>query len=247
MLNTKNKILSVVCARAGSKGLKNKCIAKIKDKMVIEYSIEYSLSLGDNVKTVVSTDIKEVLEYCERNHIAYIRRDPRLCTDDSKIDDVLADAIEKKGLNYKYCSLIYGNVPLRFPELFDEALRFLEGNEDFDAVVSMQNVEKYHPYWMFDYDGDLLPKVEESHHRRQMLPQKMIHDGHTLIFKSKEFYEKYKGIIHYNKNCRYSIFGSKIKPLINDEVIIDVDTTKDLKFAEAILLYKGVSSIGDYY
>ena len=50
-------VLSVICARAGSKGLRNKCVEKIKDKMVIEYVIDYSLSLGNNVKTVISTDI----------------------------------------------------------------------------------------------------------------------------------------------------------------------------------------------
>ncbi|UCG70792.1 MAG: hypothetical protein JSV09_07290 [Thermoplasmata archaeon] len=229
------KVLSVVCARAGSKGLRNKCIAKIRDKMVVEYSIEYSLSLGDNVKTVVSTDIEEIIDHCEKRNIAYIRRGPRLCTDDSKIDDALADAIEKDDLNCKYCSLLYGNVPLRFPKLFHEALGFLEDNADFDAVISMQNVEKYHPLWMFDYSEKMLPKVKDSHHRRQMLPQKMIHDGHTLIFKSENFYKRYKGIMKYDKDYRYSIFGNKIRPMVNDKLIIDVDTEKDLELAEVIL------------
>ncbi len=60
------KVLSVVCARAGSKGLKNKCIEKIGQKMVIEYTIEYSLSLGEDVRTIVSTDINEVIDYCKK-------------------------------------------------------------------------------------------------------------------------------------------------------------------------------------
>jgi CMP-N-acetylneuraminic acid synthetase len=33
----------------------------------------------------------------------------------------------------------------------------------------------------------------------------------------------------------YSIFGSTIKPLLNSEAIIDIDTAKDLKLAEAMM------------
>jgi len=228
-------VLSVVCARAGSKGLKNKCVVKINHKMVIEYSIEYSLSLGKDVKTVVSTDIEEVINYCENRNIRFIRRDRELCTDGSRIEGTLADAIDRDKDNCKYVSLVYGNIPLRYPKLFHQAIEILKENEDFDAVVSMQNVEKYHPDWMFDYNEGLLPKEKETHYRRQMLPQKMIPDGHTLIFKSEGFYRRFKGMVAYEKDYRFSIFGEKIRPLINSELIIDIDTEKDIILAEKVI------------
>jgi CMP-N,N'-diacetyllegionaminic acid synthase len=229
------KILSVVCARAGSKGLNNKCVTKINDKMVVEYAIEYSLSLGEHVETVVSTDIEILIEYCKKKHITYIERVPKFCADESKIDDALADAIESNGQDSEYCSLVYGNIPTRYPDLFCEALNNLQKNNDYDAVISMQNVEKFHPEWMFDYNEKLLPLVAESHYRRQSLPQKMIHDGHTLIFKKDEFFRRYRGELPYDQKKRYSIFGTRFKPLINDEVIVDIDTRKDLILAEALL------------
>jgi CMP-N,N'-diacetyllegionaminic acid synthase len=230
------KVLSVICARAGSKGLRNKCIEKVNGQMVVEYAIEYSLSLGGNVKTVVSTDIAAVIEYCKKKHIDCIERDLKFCTDESKIDDALANAIEKKGQNCEYCSLVYGNIPTRYPDLFYEALNFLETKKDYDAVFSMQNVEKFHPEWMFDYNEEDLPRETESHYRRQLLPQKMIHDGHTFIFKKDEFYNRYSGKLAYKKEYRYSIFGTKVKPLINNEIIVDIDTRKDLLLAEAVIL-----------
>ncbi len=229
------KTLSVICARAGSKGLNNKCIKRIKGKMVIEYSIEYSLSLGKDVKTVVSTDIEEVIRYCETNNISFIIRNPDFCTDNSRIEDALADAIKKDSDDCKYCSLVYGNIPLRYPGLFFEAADFLDKNRDFEAVISMQNVEKYHPYWMFDCNERILPKEKEAHYRRQMLPQKMIHDGHTLLFRSSEFYKRYEGSMDYEKGYRFAIFGSKIKPLINSELIVDIDTKRDLILAESVI------------
>ena len=230
------KVLSVVCARAGSKGLANKCVAKINNRMVVEYAIEYSLSLGSNIETVISTDIEEVIEYCKKRNIVCIERDVKFCTDESKIDDALADAIEKKGHDCEYCSLVYGNIPTRYPNLLHEALNFLQEYEDYDAVVSMQNVEKFHPEWMFDYNERVLPLVTESHYRRQSLPQKMIHDGHTLIFRKEEFSSRYNGRFTYDNEYRYSIFGSHIKPLINNEIIVDIDTRKDLILAEAVIL-----------
>jgi len=229
------KVLSIICARAGSKGLKNKCIAKINNKMVVEYSIEYSLSLGDDVKTVVSTDIEVLIEYCKKNNINYIRRNSDFCTEDSPIDEAIAEVIEKQGTDCPLCSLVYGNIPTRYCDIFFEALSFMEVNKDFDAAISMQNVEKYHPVWMFDFNDEVLPKDKEVHYRRQMLPQKMIHDGHTLLFKSKEFFNKYKGLVPYDTEYIYSIFGDRIKPIINSKVIIDIDTKKELELAEAVI------------
>lgn len=205
--------------------------------MLIEYSIQYSLSLGENVKTVVSTDIDIVIRYCKRNNIEYIRRDPKFCRDDVKIDYALADAIEKKGQDCYYCSLVYGNIPTRYPKIFHNAVGFLEENNNYDAVITMQNVEKFHPEWMFFYNEKILPKEKKCHYRRQSLPQKMIHDGHTLLFKKEDFYRRHKGLMSYNEINGYSIYGEKIKPLITNEPIIDIDTAKDLKLAEAILLY----------
>lgn len=229
------KVLSIICARAGSKGLDNKCIAKINNKMVVEYSIEYSLSLGDDVETVVSTDIEVLIEYCEKNNVNYIRRNPDFCTEECKIDDTIAEVIEKRGSDYPLCSLVYGNIPTRYSGIFFDALSFMEANKDFDAAISMQNVEKYHPAWMFDFNDEVLSKEKEVHYRRQMLPQKMIHDGHTLLFKSKEFTNKYMGLVPYETEYKYSIFGDRIKPIINSKVIIDIDTEKELELAEAVI------------
>jgi CMP-N,N'-diacetyllegionaminic acid synthase len=226
------KVLSVICARAGSKGLKNKCIEKIGQKMVIEYTIEYSLSLGEDVRTIVSTDINEVIDYCKKKNIEFIDRKMNLCTDESEIEDALADAINKTGSGVEYCSLAYGNVPTRYPHLFQNAFNFLEENKDYDAVISMQNVEKYNPEWMFDYVEDVLPKKKTLHYRRQMLPQKMIHDGHTTIFRVDKFMDKYNSKVDYDSEYQYSMFGDKIKPMINNEVIIDIDTLKDIKIAD---------------
>jgi len=234
----KVNVLSVVCARQGSKGLLNKCIADVGGRMLAQYAIDYSLSLGENVRTVVSTDIDELISYCEDRGVKILRRNPAYCSDESKIDDALAEAIEQYGDGCELCSLVYGNIPTRYSHLFEDAVAVLAEDPSFDAAMSMQNVEKYHPAWMFDYNVDCLPRVKQVHYRRQMLPQKMIHDGHTILFRIDEFISRYKGSRDYDRAYKYSIFGDTIKPLINDLLIIDIDTEKDLKLATAVLTAK---------
>lgn len=229
------KTLSVVCARGGSKGLVNKCTRRINGKMVAQYSIEYSLSLGPDVKTVVSTDMEELADYCRKHDVPLIERRQELCADGSRIEDVLADAIEKFGEECDLCSLVYGNIPLRHRTLFDGALRILREDDSYDAAISMQNVEKHNPEWMFDLNDAVLPTKSAAHYRRQCLPQKMIHDGHTLVFRVPDFLRRYHGEMAYDADVLYSIFGTRIKPLVNTFVIIDIDTAKDLKIAEALL------------
>ena len=229
------KVLSLICARAGSKGVKNKCIRKIGHKLVFEFSIEYSLSLGKEVKTVVSSDIKKILDYCEKENIELINRKSELCSDNSRIEGTLADAIIKKGEGIGYCSLVYGNIPTRHADLFYESLDFLEQNKDYDAVISMQEASKFHPDWMFDYNEEILPKKKETHYRRQMLNQQMYCDGHTLIFRINKFLEKYNSMTDNNREYIFSIYGEKIKPILNDKIIIDIDSEKDLKMANCVI------------
>ena len=69
--------------------------------------------------------------------------------------------------------------------------------------------------------------------RRQDLKQYMIHDGHTILFRSRHFLSFMEG--KKETAIMYEPFGRKIKPMLNNKVIIDVDTQKDLLLAEAIL------------
>lgn len=230
-------ILSLIVARKGSKGVKDKTIQKINDKYVFEYSIEYSLELSnkinDEVLTVVSSDSEIIKEYCMSNSIYFINRKPELANDVTRIESVIYDAFLTVGRKFDYISLLYGNVPTRYVDEFLKAYNFLETNSDFDAVLSMQNVEKYNPAWMFEFNEDILPRKNELGFRRQDLKQLMIHDGHTILLRTEYF-------INFMKNKKkskimYEYFGKKIKPMINKELIIDIDTEKDLKLLEKII------------
>jgi len=230
-------LLSVVTVREKSKGLANKCLREISGRAVFEYTIAYSLDLKRRVKeevfTVVSSDSATIREYCTKNDIPFVARSVQLASDTARIEDVLYDAYHQIGRPFDYISLLYGNIPLRYAEEFLKAYGFLQENGDYDAVLSMQKVEKFNPAWMFALNEDILPVKKSEGYRRQDLKQFMIHDGHTILFRSKYFLEFMAS--GHRQDIMYEAFGKKIKPMLNDKLIIDIDTEMDLKLAAAAI------------
>lgn len=232
-------IFSLIVARKGSKGLPNKVARKINDKYVFQYSIEYSLSLAGvvdaEVITAVSSDSSEIRDYCAQESIPFVERPEQLAGDRVRIEDVIYDAYLKSPAPCEYISLLYGNIPTRYPEEFKKAFEFLRTHPGYDAALSMQNVEKYNPAWMFPLSEDALLEKDTAGFRRQDLTQFMIHDGHTILMRSGYFCEYMKAAK--NSPVMYEAFGRKIKPVLCNRLIIDVDTERDLAAAEAILKY----------
>jgi len=233
------KVFSIVAVRKGSKGLRSKCVKKIANKSVFEYVIEYSLKLDYELKgkhfTAVSSDSEIVKKYCLKNDIPFINRNRILASDTAQIEEVIYDAYLKAGGKVDLISLLYGNIPTRYPAEFIKAYKFLKVNNDFDAVLSMQKVEKYNPGWMFELNEEVLPTRKCTSYRRQDLKQYMIHDGHTILFRTEHFlrFMREKGLN--GKKGLYDSFGDKIKPMLNEKIIVDIDTQRDLQLAGAIL------------
>jgi CMP-N-acetylneuraminic acid synthetase len=98
----------------------------------------------------------------------------------------------------------------------------------------MQNVEKFNPAWMFELNEDVLPAKKNEDYRRQDLRPLMIHDGHTILFRTKYFIEFMESDSEHS--IMYQAFGKKIKPMLNDRLVVDIDTIKDLELAEAVLM-----------
>ena len=61
----------------------------------------------------------------------------------------------------------------------------------------------------------------------------MIHDGHTILFRTGHFLEFMER--HSPVTVIYETFGKRIKPMLNNELIIDIDTARDLKLAELLI------------
>ena len=95
-----NKIISIITAREGSKGIKNKNIKSLSGKPLIAWSIKFALENEHISDCIVSTDSYEIAKISEEYgaQIPFIR-DKKLATDKAKTSDVITDVIKRCALS----------------------------------------------------------------------------------------------------------------------------------------------------
>ena len=89
------KILAIIPARAGSKGIPNKNIRIIGGHPLIYYSIKNALSSQYITDVIVTTDSPEVKIIATQMGASVRWRDERLCGDAVTLDAVIDDAIDR--------------------------------------------------------------------------------------------------------------------------------------------------------
>ena len=76
--------LCVICARTGSKGLKNKNFLKIKGKTLIEHTIKMALKSKIFKNIVISIDKQNINLKSYKSKIIFIERPKKLAQNNSK-------------------------------------------------------------------------------------------------------------------------------------------------------------------
>ena len=82
------KILSIIPARGGSKGIPLKNIVKLNKKPLLYYSINGSLNSKLIDRTIVSTDNQKISNYAKKLHTEVISRPKNLSGDHASIESV---------------------------------------------------------------------------------------------------------------------------------------------------------------
>ena len=131
------KILAVIPARAGSKGIHNKNIRIIADHPLIYYSIHNAIKSKLITDVIVSTDSPEVRIIAKQMGVKVHWRDPALCGDAVTLDAVIADAIPKDQ-TWDYIVSMQPTSPTLKVESLDAAIQHTIDN-DFDTVISAIN------------------------------------------------------------------------------------------------------------
>ena len=89
----KIKILCTICARKGSKGLKNKNLLKLLDKPLIMHTIEQARMIKYFNKIIVSSDSKKIIEISKNKVDHCILRPKKLSNDQSSKVDAIQHAL----------------------------------------------------------------------------------------------------------------------------------------------------------
>lgn len=145
------KILGLIPARGGSKGLPGKNIRPLYGKPLIAWTIEQGLTSKYLDELIVSTDDEEITEV-SRGYGAEVPflRPKELATDEAKTIDVVVHALEflkqQEGLEFDYLALLEPTSPLRKNGDIDESIaKLIDNSKNADCLVSLGKISLEHP------------------------------------------------------------------------------------------------------
>ena len=224
------KILCVIPARGGSKGVKKKNIRKLNNRPLIAYTIESTLSskLFDDV--IVSTDDNEIAEI-SKSYGAQVpfMRPSELAQDDSSADQVILHSVlEMRKLGFEYDIVVLRDCTVPFIDAVDmKKMLDLFQQSDCNAVFGSIRAHPNPYFGMMECDdnGFLIPsKIPEKEvTRRQDAP--IVYDVVGIfIVDAKNFLKTKK------------IYSGNILPFeISKEHGYMIDFEFDFKVAESLL------------
>lgn len=219
------KILAIIPARGGSKGIKNKNIVDLCNRPLISYSIIAALESKYIDKVVVSTDSEEIAEVA-RNYDAEVPflRPKELASDTAKTIDAVMhciETLEEMGQTYDYLVLLQPTQPLRQAYHIDGAIELLM-DKDEASLISVRKVID-HPI--------LIRTIDEAGNGVNLMNQSSTQRRQDF----KQYY-KVNGSIYINKIDRLtyetSLNDNKVCYIMEDQYDIDIDEHFDLSIAE---------------
>lgn len=211
------KILAVIPARAGSKGIPNKNIRIIGGRPLIYYSIKNALASQYITDVIVSTDSDAVRIIADQMGTRIKWRDAKLCGDAVTLDAVIADAIPDNE-KWDYIVTMQPTSPTLRVETLDAAIKFTIDN-GYETVISAINAP--HLSWG-EKDGKKYPNYTERLNR-QYLPPCYMETGAFVIS-------------HASVVTSETRIGSKVDVFeVPEDEAQDVDTFEDLRSVAATL------------
>ncbi len=217
------KILAIIPARGGSKGIPRKNIIQVGRKPLIAWTIEVAKKSKYIDKIVVSSDDDEILAIGAKFQAQSVKRPARLATDTAAPEPLVFQIIDylKKKENYVPEIIVYlqPTSPLRNTEDIDASIELVL-NKKATAVISVYELEKkYLKTFVTGKSGYLKGSVNNKSPfmNRQQLPSVYMPNGAIYIITKKEFMKT--GQLFSNKTVPY---------IMTTEKSFDLDTIADL-------------------
>ena len=223
-----SKVLVIIPARKGSKGIPSKNSKLICGKPLIAWTIEAAMASKFIDEISVSTDCLKIKNIAE----SYGLEVPRLRPDNISKDDstsssvILFELKEKNG--FDTVCMLQPTSPLRTVEDIDgafESFNKLKAN----ALVSVVE-DKHSPYWSFQMENDYLKSVfplSQINKPRQDLPKTFSLNGAIYIAN-----------INFYKEMESFLTSTTIPYIMASNRSIDIDYLEDFEIAERELIKK---------
>ncbi len=223
-----NRILALIPARGGSKGIKNKNITLLQGKPLISYTINAAIEANCFDSITVSTDSQKIADISKSlgASVPFLRSE-ELANDTAKSEAVIFHALDefkKQGKVFDIVVYLQPTSPLRTSEDICNCLDFFIDN-NIKSLTSLSEVEE-HPLFMRTINNEnKVSKVlnTASNIRRQDLAPYYILNGAIYINRTKDITQK--TVLNDNE------YGY----ILPQNHCIDIDTQEDLKRVADIL------------
>jgi len=228
------RILGTICARGGSKGVKNKNIRNLAGKPLIAYTIEYLKSWGKTYRIVCSTDSEKIADIAKKYgaEIPFMRP-AELATDISGKLEVIQHIVRfcEKQENKKYDIVVDldPTAPLREKKFLSEAFEIFM-KSDANNLYSVSKSRK-NPYFnMVELDENDYAHLSKKSEVKRRQDAKQVYDMNASIYIFKRDFLLNTKTYHSEKTAIYEM------PEISS---VDIDNEIDFLFIE-YLIKKGV-------
>lgn len=216
------KIISIIPARGGSKGLPGKNIIDLNGKPLIAWTIEASLKSKYITRTIVSSDDMKILNISKEYGSEVIKRPDELALDTTPSEPVIENVLQsiENIEEYDYLILLQPTSPLRGEIEIDNAIELLIKKQATALISTKQIDNKNLKAFTNNQDGYLkgISNNEYPFMRRQDLPKVFMPNGAIYIVSIQEFVKSKK--LFTNKTISFEM---------DEEKSFDIDTYEDLE------------------
>jgi len=184
------KLISVILARGGSKGIPNKNLIDFCGKPLIQWTIDTCKNSGiDSIW--VSSDSEEILNTSKKLGVNIIKRPENFSSDEATSEIAWEHAIheiEKKNVDFDWILAPQVTSPFTEKKDLKNAIKKIKSSQ-YDSLFSCSPVDDL-LIWQYS-DSELKPLNYNSNKRkrRQENQKQFIENGAFYIFKKKLFLE----------------------------------------------------------
>lgn len=231
------KVLGIIPARGGSKGVPRKNIKLLAGKPLLAYTAESALKSKFLSKVILTTEDAEIAAVGRSLGLEVpFLRPKELALDTSPTLPVVfhtIDYLENNGEKFDAVCLLQPTNPLRQAEDIDNCIELLE-KSDGDSVISILPVpHEYNPKWVYWQNemGEMVLTTGESEPipRRQDLPPAFHREGSVYVTKIDAL-RKYG-----------NLYGEKVQGYqIDPQNSVNIDTLEDWDLAEKLVATRTV-------
>jgi len=220
------KILAIIPARGGSKGLPRKNIINLAGKPLIAWTIEASLNSKYITKTIVSSDDEEILNVSKKCGADILKRPNEFAIDTASSEVVVKHAIENISGEFDYIVLLQPTSPLRDTQSIDIAFKKLFDNKATGLISVCKIDNKILKAFKKNQNGFIegVSNNKYPFQRRQDLPKVYMSNGAIYIIKTDEFIKN--NSFWTDKTIKFVMDGIKST---------DIDTKEDLEKVQLII------------